>query len=404
MYSTGSKSLIRQLNRSAVLNLIKREGPVSRVDIARRLSLSGAAVTSIAGELEGLSLIRSVAQAPSTGGRPPTLLGLNPEAACVIGIKLAVDHLAAVVVDLEGAVLDDRVEPLGDHALDGVLNSIHELVANLRQAAGKRTLLGIGIGMPGVVDGSRGVCVDSPILGWRDVPVAERLAQRLDLPVLVDNDVNTLAVAEQLYGHGRNVDDFVTVTIGRGVGCGIVLGGQLVRGRLGGAGEFGHVAQDHAGPRCECGRRGCLEAFVGDLALVRAGREMALLGPTADAVSLTGLADGGESRAQALFAHAGQRLGLAVAGLVNLLSPGLVIVSGEGMRARAHIEPAFRAAIADHLFPPLAGVDVLIDPWDDTKWARGAAALVLETFFSAGRDEVGNGRAIDLAGFVAEAV
>ena len=404
VYSTGSKSLIRQLNRSAVLNLIKREGPVSRVEIARRLSLSGAAVTSIAGELEGLGVIRSVAQGPSTGGRPPTLLALNAEAACVIGIKLSVDHLAAVVADLEGEVLDGRVQPLTGHTLDDVRHSIVRLAAALRQEAGGRNLLGIGIGMPGVVDGSRGVCVDSPILGWQDVPVAEIIAQDLRLPVLVDNDVNTLAVAEQLYGHGRHVNNFVTVTIGRGVGSGIVVAGQLVRGRLGAAGEFGHVPVVLNGPACECGRRGCLETFIADAALVTTARRAGLIGRRQGVGSLTQLADADNADARQIFAHAGDRLGVALAGLVNVLSPELVIVSGEGMRARRHIEPALRAAIDGHVFPPLRGVELVVDQWDDTKWAHGAAALVLEAFFSVGRDKATNGGAMDLASFVAEAV
>ncbi len=404
MYATGSKSLIRQLNRSAVLNLIKTEGPIARVEIARRLNLSGAAVTSIAAELEELRLIRSVAQAASTGGRPATLLALNPEAACVIGIKLTVDHLAAVVADLEGGVLDDRVQDLASHDLEYVLGALDELVTVMRRSTGGMGLLGVGIGMPGVVDGSAGVCVDSPILGWHDAPVSERLAERLGLPVLIDNDVNTLAVAEQLYGHGRSAETFATVTIGRGVGCGLVVAGQLLRGRRGGAGEFGHVPLNPDGPRCECGRQGCLEAYVGDPALVREAREARLLGHSDGIDRLTALADEGDPVARSIFARAGERLGTSLAGLVNTLSPDLVIVSGEGMRARRHIEPALRRAVERNVFPPLADVPLIIDPWDDAKWARGAAALVLETFFSAGREQSGNGRPLDLASFAAEAV
>lgn len=403
LYPTGSKSLIRELNRSAVLNLIKREGPIARVGITRRIGLSGAAVTSIAGELASIGLIQSVAQAPSTGGRKPTLLALNPTAATVIGVKLAVDHLAVVLVDLEGNVLESRVEPLISHTFDITVESVARLVSELRGAASPR-MLGVGVGMPGVVDAGRGVCVDSPILGWREAPIADRLAQRVGVPVLVDNDVNTLAFAEQLYGKGRDVPDFVTVTLGRGVGCAIVIGGQLVRGRLGGAGEFGHVPVDPAGPICECGRRGCLEALVADPALVRAGRAAGVITGAEGVTTLTERADAGNPQAHAILDEAGERLGVAMAGLVNVLSPGLVIVSGEGMRARRHVEPPLRAALERHLFPPLAGVDLVVDQWDDTKWARGAAALVLETFFSAGRDEGTNGRAIDLASFIAEAV
>lgn len=404
-YSTGSKSLIRELNRSAVLNLIKHEGPIARVTIARRLGLSPAAVTSIANELEGLRLIRQVAQAPSAGGRPAELLALNSEAAGVIGIKLADDHLAGVFSDLNGAVLASDTVALTQHGVERVSGRIDELIRVLRTAGPPgRRLLGIGIGMPGVVDGRRGVCVDSPILGWHDVPLADQLSERFGLPVLIDNDVNTLAVAESLYGAGRNVPDFVTVTLGRGVGLGVVVGGELHRGRLGGAGEFGHLPVMPDGPACECGRRGCLEALVADRALVAEARASGVIGEEDGAEELATRADLGDARARRVFAAAGERLGVAVAGLVNVLSPGLVIVSGEGMRARRHLEASLRSAMAEHLFPPLAGVTLVIDPWDDAKWARGAAALVLETFFSAGRQDGMSARAVDLATFAAEAV
>lgn len=403
-YPTGSKSLIRELNRSAVLALIKHEGPIPRVGIARRLRLSGAAVTSIAGELLSIGLIREVAQAPSTGGRRPSLLALDPDAARVIGIKLAVDHLAAVMVDLDGGIVDSRTVPLSTPRLHATVETIADVVAELRGAGGAARLLGVGIGMPGVVDGTRGISIDAPILGWHHVAIGDLLAARVDVPVLVDNDVNTLAVAELLYGHGRNVADFVTVTLGRGVGAAIVIGAQLYRGRLGGAGEFGHLPVDPDGPPCECGRRGCLEAFVADPAVVARARAAGVIGPRQGIEHLVRRADGEHAGAQDVLGEAGERLGVAIAGLVNVLSPSLVILSGEGMRAQSHLEPRLRAAMDRHLFPPLSDVELIVDVWDDTKWARGAAALVLETFFSAGRDGATNGGGIDLAGFAADAV
>lgn len=403
-YSTGSKSLIRQLNRSAVLNLIKSEGPIARVTIARQLGLSAASVTSIASELEGLGLIRQVAQAPSAGGRPAELLALNPSAAGVIGVKLADDHLAGVLSDLHGTVLASVAHPLTRHSPAAVARGLEALIRALRESGPPlRRVLGIGIGMPGVIDGRRGVCVDSPILGWRHVPLAADLGEQFDVPVLIDNDVNTLAVAESIYGAGRDVDDFVAVTIGRGVGLGIVLAGHLQRGRLGGAGEFGHLPVAPDGPECECGRRGCLEALVADGALVRRARANGTLRAGDGIERLAELADAGDAAARAVVSEAGRTLGVALAGLVNVLSPSLVIVSGEGMRARGVLEPALRGAMAEHLFPPLIGVDVVIDAWDDAKWARGAAALVLDAFFSAGARDGMAARGVDLASFAREA-
>lgn len=402
-YPTGSKALIRHLNRSAVLNLIKEEGPIARVTIARQLGLSAASVTIIAGELHGLGLIREVAQAPSAGGRPAGLLALNPGAARVIGIKLADDRLAGVLVDLEGSVQRSAERPIARHEVEAVVGEIVALVESMRRPAGGPPLLGVGVGLPGVIDGETGVCVDSPILGWQRVPLAELLSAALNLPVSIENDVNTLAVAERLYGAGRAATNFLAVTVGRGIGLGVVVDGHLYRGRLGGAGEFGHLPVEPGGPRCECGRTGCLEAVVGDRALLRAGVEVGVIGLKDGPDALTSAADAGDPAALAILTEAGTRLGVALSGLVNVLSPDLVILSGEGVRNRAYLEPSLRIALDQHVFPPLTGFELLVKPWEDKNWARGAAALVLQAFFSAGR-EATNGRAVDLASFVAEAV
>jgi predicted NBD/HSP70 family sugar kinase len=225
----------------------------------------------------------------------------------------------------------------------------------------------------------------SPMLGLLKVPLATQLEERLGLPVLIDNDVNTLAVAERLYGRGRDVENFATVTLGRGVGLGLVVGGELYRGR-GGAGELGHLPVDPDGPVCECGNRGCLEALVADPALVACGRALGLLGLRQGIERLRELAAGGDPEASAIFADAGETLGRAVASLVNLLDPQLVLVSGEGIASWPYLERSFGEALAAATFGPLRGVPVEVDPWDDAKWACGAAALVLRAPFTPSAD------------------
>ena len=380
----GSPALIRDLNRSAVLALIGTQGPISRAEIARRLSLSAATVTEVTRDLVADGLIRVVDQAPSNGGRPGLLLGLVAEAAQALGVKIAPDHLAIVRVNLDGEVLAGREESFDALASDAVEQLAGRLRAAIEDAAGTR-LLGIGLGVAGIVD-ARGI-VEAPILGWRQVALGPTLREQIGLPVLIDNDVNTLAVAERLYGRGREAEHFLTVTIGRGVGLGIVVGGDLYRGARGGAGEFGHVTVVADGPRCTCGKHGCLEALVADPALVRQGVEAGLLAPDGSLAAgierLRALADAGDPGARRIFAQAGAVLGRAVAGLINVLSPQLVLVSGEGTSAWPHLVGAFEDEVARGTFAPLRGVAIEVDPWDDAKWARGAAALVLRATFSA---------------------
>jgi Transcriptional regulator/sugar kinase len=378
----GSGTFIRELNRSAILAFIWQRGPIARVEIARALVLSPATVTVLTRNLVQEGLVREVAQAPSTGGRPAILLGLVAEAAHALGVKISSHRLTAVRVSLDGEPIQLADRPFDASAPDAVDRLVDELASLASSGGGQSRLLGIGLGVPGTVDQRPGGTVESPILGWRALPLAARVQERLQLPVLVDNDVNTLAVSERLYGRGRAAEHSITVTIGLGVGLGIIIGGEIYRGGLGGAGEFGHVRVLENGPSCYCGGRGCLESLVSDAALTAAGQEAGILDKGDGVDRLRELADGGSAEAREIYARAGRILGRAVAGLVNVLSPQLVLVSGEGTQAWSHLEAAFEEALRADLFAPLAGVAVEMDPWDDAKWARGAAALVLRATFS----------------------
>jgi predicted NBD/HSP70 family sugar kinase len=381
-YRTGSVTLTRDLNRVAVLRLIASGGPIARTHIARRLGLSPATVTSVTRELLDQGLLRVAERAPSNGGRPALLLEIVGAAANAFGVKVAPDHLVGVRVNLDADVLERFEEPLDCTAPDSPERIGDALARWLGGGSSSYPpLLGVGLGVPGISD-ALGKTVDSPMLGWRDLPLATQLEERIGVPVLVDNDVNTLAIAERLYGRGRNVDHFLTVTLGRGIGLGIVADGDIYHGYAGGAGEFGHVSVREDGPRCTCGKRGCLETVAADPALVSRARREGLIPARTGIERLRKIADEGSEPARALFAEAAATLARAVANLVNVLSPQLVLVSGEGVQAWRHMATAFDESLRNHLFPPLAGVVVEVDPWDDAKWAVGAAALVLRSTFT----------------------
>lgn len=378
MAAATSGPRLRDVNRVAVLALIGRHGPIARADIARRLGLSPPTVTAVVRALMTAGVIRKVDDAEPRGGRPGELLAVTGSAAVAVGVKVTAERVIGVRADLDGTVLAEFSAPF-----DGAANPFEALSELLRPhlaAGGDTPLLGVGLGVPGFVDQRTGL-VEAPLIGWRHMPLGQYLERLLDVPVLVDNDVNTLAAYEHLYGIGRAYDDFLTITLGRGVGAALVSGGDLRRGGHGAAGELGHLPVDPAGPACHCGKRGCLEGYVSDAALVEAARAAGV--PVKGPAELLAAADGGHAAARQVYREAGARLGGVTAGLAAVLDPQAVLVSGEGTLAWTHLAEGFLPAFREGMFPPLAdAVAVHVDPWDDAKWALGAAALVLRTPFT----------------------
>lgn len=370
--------------RSAVLRAIALHGPISRAEIVRTLGLSGPTVTLVTKELLSNGIVREVDRAPSSGGRPATLLQLVSSAALAVGVKLAPDRIVGVHVDLAGEVVHRFEAPIRTTGLDAVDELIACLRANL--PAADAPLIGIGVGLPGVVAPGAEGRTSSSLMHWSDLPLASLLSDALDAPVVLDNDVNTLAVAETLVARDPAVTDFLVVTIGRGIGLGIVVQDAVYRGAAG-AGEFGHVVVSPDGPLCECGNRGCLEAHIGDPALLARARATGLVDIDADMDDLQALAEAGNPGALGIFGDAGRMLGQHVANLVNVLGPALVIVSGEGSQ-RWHLwSPAFDLAFRKAVARPFASVAIELDPWGDDRWAQGAASLVLRAGLAPNRTD-----------------
>jgi predicted NBD/HSP70 family sugar kinase len=384
----ANRDLIRAINRSRVLNNIKNQGPVSRTEIARSTGLSAATITSISGELIESGLVFEKEAGDSSGGRRPIMLALNTQGGCVIGIKLAEDHVTGALTDLRANISAKLTRPLTEQSVDCALDTMSDVVNSLllEKRYRKAQFLGVGVGLAGIIDFQKGILRYSPIFGWMNVPLGEMLAERIGAPVHIDNDVNTLTITELWFGQGKGVNNFLTVTIGRGVGLGIVLNGQVYLGMQGGAGEFGHTVIDPGGPLCACGNHGCLETFVSDPAIMQTAnqaRQQGLIPPDVITIDeFTSLAESGHQLAGEIFAEAGSILGLGIANLINLLSPELIIISGEGVRAGELLFEPMRATVAANVMPGLAGDTLIqVDPWDDYAWARGAAGLVLRDLF-----------------------
>ncbi|HZQ06993.1 MAG TPA: ROK family transcriptional regulator, partial [Anaerolineae bacterium] len=322
---TGNRELIRRINQNLLLNLVRMQGPISRAELAKRTQLSPATVTYITQNLLDRGLVHVIGPGSSNGGRRPELLKLEPRAGFVVGVKLSADTIATAVTDLEATVLHYTETPY--ELADTAAPTIRALIRRIEQAlhrsgVDKRKVLGIGIGMGGLMDNERGVCRFSPILNWREVQVAAPLREYFDIPVFLDNDVNTLTLAEKWFGHGKGIDNFVVITVGRGVGMGIVTNGQFYRGAQGGAGEIGHITVKPNGPLCDCGKRGCLEALTSDPAVIaQVHGENLKRFKSQDKWTLDDIVDAatrGDMSARRALTDAGHWLGIGVANVVNL--------------------------------------------------------------------------------------
>lgn len=385
----GNRDLIKDINRNLVLNLIKNQGPISRTELIRQSNLSAGTISNITSRLIEDGFVQETGEGVSSGGRRPVLLRLNHKAGYVVGLKLMEQAITIAVTDLDAKVIFHQVFPLAvdmppspERVLTAVINAIENALT--ASAVQRSRVVGIGIGMAGVIDGENGICRYSPYFSWRNVDIASPISAHFDLPVTLENDVNTLTIAEKWFGYGRDMSHFIVVTIGRGVGAGIVVNGQFYRGAMGGAGEFGHIAMINGNPSVT------LEQLASDNAILHYAKESITQGVVTTLSgkrpltmeAITNAANDGDLVAQGLLADAGRWVGIGISTLVNLLNPQLVIVGGEGVQAGKWRLDPMQEAIREHVFDGLAGsLEIVIEPLGDETWARGAATLVLGELF-----------------------
>jgi predicted NBD/HSP70 family sugar kinase len=384
--------LLRDLNVTLVMELVRRAGAISRAELARQSQLSAPTVSTIAEKLLTRGILIEHSTAPSSGGRPPVLLSIDPKAGYVVGIKLRGDGLTTVVCDLDTQIVE--TQELHLPLVRDPTAAIHAIEVEVRRAIRNAHLprskvLGVGIGLSGIIDTDRGACNFSHLLQWRDVEIAEPIRRHLGMPIWVENDVNTLAVAEKWSGDANEARDFVVLTVGRGIGLGIVIDRALYRGANGAAGEFGHMIIEPSGPKCECGRFGCLEAIVGEDALRRKVEESQ--GRSLSRGELLSLVAAGDVSTLEIVRNAGRKLGLALANMITLLNPEMLIICGEGTDfGPDYLDPVV-SSVREQTFADVGRtLEIKIQRWGDEAWAVGAAALVLRESFSSPKFEESN--------------
>ena len=378
----GNQSTSRTLNRLLLLNHLRRHGPTARSDIAAATGLSPAAISYVSSELLEQQVITERDAVADGGRRRMTRLDLNYAGYVSLGVKLMEHNLRATLTDLGTDVIDTLTAEVDACSPQAVAKAIADALALLLERSGqaKQRLIGIGLAMPGQHDAERGVCLRCDRFGWKDVPIAALIGELAGVPVWVDNDVNAFALAEHLFGAGRQASSLAVFSFGRGIGAAMIVDGQLLRGRYGGAGEIGHLTVVEGGPRCECGRLGCLEAVTSLPAILNAYGIVRPSDRTIDPAALAALAAAGDAVAREILDTAGRRLGAAAATFASLFDPETMVIGGEGV--------LFGPALLDPLVATLKeknfqrNTEVFVEFWNDDAWARGAAALAIDSFFS----------------------
>jgi len=375
---------VRRANLGAIVRELHAHGALSRSELVARTGLTRSAIRSLVGELVHAGL---AAEGPATRlgtpGRPSPVVRLVAGSAVVVALDIAVDSLAAAIVGLGGRTLARvRIERSREHS------SVDEIAADLtglaRTVLGRRSaaepVVGIGVAVVGVVRRSDGVVSMAPNLGWRDIPLGDRLARALDLsvPISVANEADLGTLAELRRGAAVGADDLVYISGEVGVGGGVIVGGRPLTGVAGYAGEVGHMPVNPQGAPCRCGSVGCWETEVGeDALLVRAGLMPGGGRAAVDAVLREAAA--GSATAQAALDHVGTWLGLGLASLANLLNPQLIVLGGRFGRMYPFVSRALHAELDRRTLPAARSlVTVIPTSLGVDAPLLGAAELALE--------------------------
>jgi N-acetylglucosamine repressor len=394
-FRRATRDTPREVNRSILLNLVRERQPVSRADLAREMGVARGTITALVNELIEEGIVREGDTADAPRGRKPTLLHIRSQDWLTVGVDVNRTWTHLQLSDFSGTeIIRDRFRtPDSPEALAAELV---DRIQELHSAYGHMgSFEGVGVVVPGVVEGADGRVLNAPTLGWTNVDLLDSLRHALDFPVHLERDAVACALAHIWLPDQTGYDstDFVYLAVSEGVGTGLVVNGQVVRGRAYAAGEFGHVPLSLGGPSCSCGSRGCWEAYTSDSTTVARYIDGCLAEDPprpveeGDGLSVLDVVDffrEGDRAARDALSATGRYLGIGLASVINVLNPGAVIVGGEIAHAWDLIEPLIRHQVVTRVLTEQAAATRIVPEADhEEKRLKGASALILAPFFAA---------------------
>jgi len=391
-FGVARRGTSREVNRRILLTLIAAHQPVSRADLARLMDTNRASITLIVNQMIASGVISEGAVGQIARGRKPRLLQINARQSCVVAVDIRPTNTHLTLTDKLGNQISGIETWPTDHSAERFIRQLVRRIRTLLAQDSRRlTCDGVGVVVPGIVDGE-GRVVLAPHLGWHDIPLAKTLAARLGLQVKIENSGRACALAQiwMTRGDTSPLSDLVYVSVSDGIGVGVIINGELVRGRRDSAGQFAHVLLSVDGPRCSCGANGCWETYVSNLATLQrywgtgdvsaatmAGRTMG---------DLIARARARDARALAALLATGRYLGLGFATIVSAVDPTCIYVGGEITAAWDLISEAVQQALKERILGQGVRPDLirLVSPTDYPR-LRGAAALITAPAFAAPR-------------------
>ncbi|ANU11898.1 hypothetical protein A1A1_18112 [Planococcus antarcticus DSM 14505] len=376
----GSFKWMKSMNKSIILNKIRRDGPISRAQIARETKLTPPTVSSNVKELMEEKIVEESDIGHSQGGRKPTMLIINNQAFTIIGVDAGPKSIRCIVADLAGKVLkrsEKKLQlPINNQQFIATLKSCIEEVLET-----EHQVIGIGVAMHGVVEVDTGTSLYAPNLGLANIPIKKEMEVAFGLEVKVENDARAMALGEYWFGNHGELESMLAVNIGNGIGAGLIIDGKLYHGSTDIAGEIGHMTIDLHGEICECGNRGCLQTFVTGPAIARKVTGTALKNPLT-AENVFEQAVNGNEEFAAILKESGRAMGIGLTNLIHIVNPEKIVLGGGVSKAETFILPTIRQTIKDSALTPAASrTKVEVSKLGDDATLIGAITLLLVDIF-----------------------
>lgn len=372
--------MLNSLQRQ-ILGAINAAAGLSRTELAQLCRMSKAAISGVVRDMIDAGYLFESATVNGPGqGRPSVKLTLRPEGAYFIGVSLLQQPGQMALINLKGEIIASATFILDSepqYLADNIARALSQLLSG--QPEGAERLIGMGVTLSGLIDETQSVCVQSALLGWRDVPLAKLIAEACGIEVFIENDAKALAVSEKRFGQARDVDTFTLVSHGAGIGSAHFIAGKLHRGLHGGAGEIAHCTMELNGTPCRCGKRGCLDTIASVNAIMEMAREENLV--ITSLAQLERLAASGSAAAIRILHRAGSALGLSIAYLIQMIDPGLILIAWQEETPGGLLGTVMQQAIESNVLPGFAGLTpVRTLPINQDTWVRAAASIAAHRF------------------------